>query len=192
MKNVEFTSNVASRIYKDYLRRVELNSKILSEDDKKDILMEINSHIYEGMQITDGDNESDKLLTIIEKLGAPEVFLKPILAEKKINEAVRSFKPLDIFQAIILNLRNGIVYSVFALLYLFLTVFGILIISKILFPSNTGLFYHSNEFHSFGFVMNSTGMDEVLGYWFYPIVIAAAVLFYVIITLLLRFIGTKK
>lgn len=192
MKNVEFSSNIADRIYKDYLKRVEYNSKILSDEDKKEILMEINSHIYEGMQNTKGDNESDKLLTIIEKLGAPEDFMKPILAEKKINEATRTFKPKDVYMAIVLNLRNGIIYSVFALLYFLLTVFGLLIISKILFPTKTGLFYIGSEFHSFGFVMNSAGMNEILGYWYYPIVVASAIIFYLIITLLFRFLRVKK
>ncbi len=50
VKNIEFKSISAQRIYNDYLKRVERTISILSEKDKLDMLMEINSHIYEAMQ----------------------------------------------------------------------------------------------------------------------------------------------
>lgn len=191
MKNLEFESTVSQRIYNDYLRRVERNAKILSNDDKSDILMEINSHIYEGMQSSTSENESDRLLTIIENLGAPEEYLRPILAEKKINEATRTFKPIAIYQALKLNLKNGIIYSVFAILYLSLAVFVFLILSKIVFPSRTGLFFSDGEFHAFGLLSDTSGLNEILGFWFIPLVIIVAAIFYLMITLLFRLVRKK-
>ena len=190
MKNIELTSTTAQRIYKDYLKRVERCIAILSKEDKKEMLMEINSHIFEGMQRFPGNNETDNLLTVLEKLGAPEDFLKPVIADKKIAQAVRTFNPKDVLQALLLNFKNGIIFSVFAILYLLLFAFVFLIGAKLIFPTKTGLFFLDEKFQAFGFIQNIDGMNDVLGFWFIPLVIFLAIIFYLLITLLLRF--TKK
>lgn len=101
MKNIELTSTTAQGIYNDYLKRVEKCITILSKEDKKELLMEINSHIFEGMQRFSDNNETDNLLTVLEKLGVPEEFLKPVIADKKIAQAVRTFNPKDVLQAFV-------------------------------------------------------------------------------------------
>ncbi|PLX05635.1 MAG: hypothetical protein C0598_14030 [Marinilabiliales bacterium] len=191
MKNIEFESNTAQRIYNDYLKRVEKKARVLSQDDKTEILMDINSHIYEGIQRETNVNETDSLLNLIEKLGDPDDFMQPIIAERKINEATRTFNPKTVYQALSFNFKNGIIYSIFSVLYLFLLAFGFLIITKLIIPSKTGLFYYENKFHSFGFVSNNEGMNEILGFWFIPVVLLAAAVFYLIITLLLRLVKKK-
>ncbi len=190
MKNIEFTSTTTERIYNDYLKRVEKCIAILSKEDKKEMLMEINSHIFEGIQRFSDNNETDNLLTVLEKLGMPEEFLKPVIANKKIAQAVSTFNPKDVLQALLLNFKNGIIYSVFALLYLLLFVFLFFIVTKLIFPSKTGLFYLDEKFKAFGFIKNTDGMNDILGFWFIPLVILSAIIFYLLITLLLRF--TKK
>ncbi len=190
MKDIELTSPTAQRIYKNYIIRVKKCLSILSKEDKQEMLMEINSHIFEGLQRFSDNNEVDNLLTVIEKLGIPEDFLKSVVADKKMAQAVRTFNPKNIFQALLLNFKNGVIYSVFALLYLLLFIFIFFIAAKIVFPSKTGLFYLNDRFQAFGFLRNTDGMNEVLGFWFIPLVILSAIIFYVLITLLLRF--TKK
>lgn len=190
MKNIEFASTTTQRIYNDYLKRVEKCILILSEEDKKELLMEINSHIFEGMQRFSDNNETDNLLTVLEKLGVPEEFLKPVIADKKIAQAVRTFNPKVVLQALLLNLKNGIIYSIFTLLYLFLFAFVFLIGAKLISPTKTGLFYLDEKFQTFGFIKNTDGMNDILGFWFIPLVIIIAIAFYLLITLLLRF--TKK
>ena len=191
MKNIELTSTTSQRIYKDYLKRVEKCISILSKEDKKEMLMEINSHIFEGMQRFSDNNETDNLLTVLEKLGAPEEFLKPLIADKKMAQAVRTFNPKVVLQALLLNFKNGIIYSVFALLYLLLFVFVFFIAAKIIFPAKTGLFYLDDKFQAFGFIQNIDGMNDVLGFWFIPLVTLSAIIFYLLITLLLRFTKRK-
>jgi len=65
------------------LKRVEKCLTILSKVDRQEMLMEINSHIFEGMQRFSDNNETDNLLTVLEKLGTPKEFLKPVIADKK-------------------------------------------------------------------------------------------------------------
>lgn len=191
MKNIEFKSSTTKRIYRDYIKRVKKNIAILSEKDKLDMLMEINSHIFEGMKAFSDKNESDNLLTVLEKLGTPEDYLKVIVADKKYKEAVRTFNPKTVYQALFLNFKRGIIFSLFAILYLPLISFGFLIIAKIFAPTKTGLFFINGHFSTFGFISNTNGMNEMLGYWFVPLVLIAAVLFYLLITLLFRLVKKK-
>ena len=186
MNKINFISSSAQRIYDDYMRRVDKCIALLGEADKTELVMELNSHIYEAMLKGANGNEVECLLDVIAGLGVPEEFLKPLVAGKKLDQAVRSFNPKHIFQAISLNLRSGFIYSFFGLLYLFLVSFILLIAAKIFFPANTGLFFRDSSFSAFGFITGTDGLTEVLGYWLIPLSIITALFFYTCITLLLR------
>jgi uncharacterized membrane protein len=186
MNKINFISSSAQRIYDDYMVRVDKCIALLGEADKTELVMELNSHIYEAMQKGTNGNEVDCLLDVIAGLGVPEEFLKPLVAGKKLDQAVRSFNPKHIFQAISLNLRSGFIYSFFGLLYLFLISFILLIGAKIFFPANTGLFLKGSSFKAFGFITGTDGLTEVLGYWLIPLSIITALFCYTCITLLLR------
>ena len=166
--------------------RVEKSISALSAADRNEMMMEINSHIFEGISRETGINELENLVEVTRRLGLPEEFLKPLVARKKLDQAVKSFNPKHVFQAIALNLKNSALYTVFALLYLFLLTFVGLVLSKIFFPTHTGLFIGNGSFRALGYVSETNGLTEVLGYWFIPISIIAAFLFYALITVLLK------
>jgi len=191
MKYIEFTQKASEKIYKDYLKRVERMVKKLSKADKNELLMEINSHIYEGMQHVDASNEVESLLLILENLGAPEEVLKPMVADKKMEQATKTFNPIHIVQALILNISNGIVYIIFSILYFFLFTGILLIVLKIFLPE-TGLFYKENKYFLLGLI-DEKDANEILGNWFIPVMlISIAVLYFVITLLLKRNINNKK
>jgi uncharacterized membrane protein len=186
MNKINFKSDSAQTYYNDYINRVGKCISGLSVIDRNELMMEINSHIFEGISRDPDKNELEILVEVTSKLGVPEEFLKPLVARKKLDQAVRSFNPKHVFQAITLNLKNSMLYTVFALLYLFLLSFVGLIIAKIIFPSNTGLFIDNGSFRALGYINPTNGLTEVLGYWFIPISIIAAILFYTCITLLMK------
>lgn len=186
MKNIQFKNVLTQHIYSDYFKRVEKKLKPLSDKDKTEFLMEINSHIFEAMHAFSEENESENLLNVLNKLGDPEDYLKAIVADKKLNEALRTFNPRTVFQALVLNFKRGAVNSLFAVAYLSLFTSVFLIIAKIIWPANTGLFYLNQQFHSLGFMSNGPEMDEVLGFWFIPLVSLCAIVSYLLITLLFR------
>lgn len=186
INKISFESGASKRIYSDYMTRVEKSLKSLSAADKNEMLMEINSHIYEGTVNCSEANEVNVLLDVLEKLGSPEEFLTPLVARKKLDQAVRTFNPVDMVKAIVLNLKNGVRYTMFGLLYLFLSVFIFLSVSKILYPGNTGLFYDESGFAGFGFILNTSGFSEVLGYWIIPLSILTAAFLYLCITLMIK------
>jgi uncharacterized membrane protein len=186
MKTIKFNSDSAQRIYDNYIKSVGKNISILSEEDKLDTLMEINSHIYEAIQQENEKDEVANILNITEKLGTPEDYLAPLIAEKKIRQASRTFNPKHVWQALRFNFSKGFVYVIISLLYLLLSVFGLLIVAKIVIPSNIGLFYQGDSFQAFGFLSDPEGMTEILGFWFIPLAIVSAIIFYILITLLFR------
>lgn len=189
MKKIEFEDKIASKIYTDYITRIERVTKTLPQEDRNDILMEFNSHIYESIQHNIKGNETENLMTIIEKLGAPEEVLIPLIADKKLNQATKTYNPLHVFKALALNITNGISYVIFSLLYLMLFCFVFLIYAKIVQPENTGMFFDKGHFKALGMSSNKFGSptsEEVLGNWFIPFMLVTIIGLYLLITFMLK------
>ncbi|UUC45174.1 DUF1700 domain-containing protein [Flavobacterium cerinum] len=196
-KEITFRDPNSKRIYLDYIARIQKAVKALNNENQQEVLLEINSHIYESL-ISDSDTgqeEITRLLDILEKLGQPEVFLKPLVAEKKLDEATRTFNPLQVAKALALNIGNGIAYVIFAILYLMLFSFLFLIVAKLVDPQNVGFFYRPDTVFILGYYRDNgiTHTEyEQLGNGFIPLMLVLAVIFYVLITLLLRLKRTLK
>jgi uncharacterized membrane protein len=191
MKKINFQDKSAEKIYHSYIRRIDRTLSVLPKSDKIDLLMEYNSHIYEGLQSYGHKSEVERLLQITQNLGDPEVFLKPLVAERKLIQATKTFNPKHIFQAIFLNIGNGFVYSLFALLYLCLFSFLFLIITKILYGTQVGLYINDGKFVALGILDAGPGDIEVLGSWFIPVLLISMVLLYLLITFLLKAMKRK-
>ena len=193
IEDIKFEQKASQRIYNDYMKRVRKATASLSKMNQDDIYMEFNSHIFEAIQHRNNTNELDSLLDIIEKLGFPEEVLKPLIADKKLEQATRTFNPIHVFKALILNFTNGVSYIFFFVLYLFLFGFVFLIFAKIFNPNLVGLHIKSESPSVFVLgIMNPEsktqyGTHEVLGNWFIPVMLLAIVVFYFLITLLLKF-----
>ncbi len=186
MKNITFQHKASQKLYDNYIKRIKKQISTLPEDDKLDLLMEFNSHIYESLQKDNGTLEIDNLVNTLDKLGNPEEVLKSTVADKKLIQATKTFNPIHIFKALALNIANGISYVFFSILYLFLLAFGFLIVQKIINPSKVGLFFEKGKFAVLGRT-SDTNASEVLGSWFIPAMIISAITLYFIITLLLKF-----
>lgn len=184
-KEIQFIDSNAKRVYKNYIQSIKNATKELCAEDSLEILMEFNSHLYESLQIKKSKSEIDNLLNAIDKLGAPEEVLKPLVADKMIDKASRSFKPTDIFRALYLNIGNGISYIIFGALYFLLGVFTIAIFLRIFLGDEIGLFIGDGTF-LIGSLDESEGINEVLGNWFIPVMLLLNVTLYFIITAILR------
>lgn len=184
-KRIDFEDKNAQRVYDNYIKSLRNVLNPILDEDRQEVLMEFNSHIYEYIQNNKSKSELNELLNAIDKLGSPEEVLKPLIADKLLEKATKSFNPIHIFKALSLNIANGVSYIIFFLLYLFLGTFVFLIFAK-LFNSNTGMFFKEGEFKALGLIDETSGYQEVLGYWFIPVMILATVFFYFIITLVLK------
>ena len=191
IENIKFNEVASQRIYNDYMKRVIKATNSLSTENQNDIYMEINSHIYESLQNNNNENENEIELTldIIERLGIPEEVLKPLVADKKLEQATKTFNPIHIFKALILNFTNGISYVIFFILYLLLFGFVFLIFAKIIFPSEVGMFTQNNKIIAMGYISikDNQNVKEILGNWFIPFTFICIIVFYFLITFLLKF-----
>lgn len=190
MKALNFEQSASQKIYNDYINRIKRTTATLTKEDRHDVLLEFNSHIYEGMKRESGGSEVDRLLKLTENLGSPEEVLKPLIAEKKLQQATKTFNPVHIVKALALNISNGFVYIFFAFLYLILFGFVFVIIAKVINPNEVGLFFKEGSFQLLGMMdaesRERAGVREVLGNWFIPAMMIVIVALYTIITLLLR------
>lgn len=184
-KKIEFEDKNAQRVYDNFIKNLRNILKPILDEDRQEVLMEFNSHIYERIQNNKSKSELNELLNAIDKLGSPEEILKPLIADKLMEKATKSFNPIHIFKALLLNIANGVSYIIFSLLYLSLGTFVFLIFAK-LFNSNVGLYFQEGKFQVLGLVIETSDYQEVLGYWFIPVMILATVILYFIITLLLK------
>lgn len=152
--------------------------------------MEVNSHILRVFQNDKSNtNDVEKLLNILEKIGQPEVFLKELVAQKKLEESTKTFNPIKILKALILNLGNGFSYVLFFILYLLLFAFVFLIFAKIFDPENVGFFYRAKDIFVLGKIsspIENYSQYEQLGNLFIPVMIILTAISFVIITLLLK------
>jgi hypothetical protein len=189
MKHLEFEQKATQRIYDDYIKRINRTIARLSKADQQDIQLEFNSHIYESMQGGNKETEIDSLLDVLQKLGAPEEILVQLIADKKLEQATKTFNPAHIFRALVLNISNGISYIIFALLYLILGIGVFSVGAKIFYPDKVGFFVYEKGW-SIGIGENSG--TEVLGNWFIPVMLGAIILLYLVITLMLRLIRILK
>jgi len=70
MKFIEFKDPSAQKLYRNYIKQAEKATKVLSTEDQEDILMEMNSHIYEAVQKDENrSSEIEILVNIIDQLG---------------------------------------------------------------------------------------------------------------------------
>lgn len=193
---MKLNTDNAAKILAIYYKRVQYIIKPLNEKDRQDIKMELDSHIYESMARNPKDDEVTTLLAALEKLGEPETFLHDVVAERKLNQARKSFNPLHIASALALNIGRGVVKSILFIIIAFVYLISFacagLAIFKLLYPAKIGVFTNNYGLFAAGWVNNpSTGTKEWLGNWFIPVFIIIAFLLYVINTFLLRLIPKK-
>lgn len=190
IKPIPFTDSASARVYQNYLKRIKKTVSSLPKKDQQEILLELNSHIYEGLKHKTQKSEIDRLLDILEKLGEPEEILKPLVADKKMEQATSTFNPIHLAKALFLNISNGISYLFFIVLYLSLFGFVFLIYAKITKPDEVGLYFREGSFRALGKLnpdyLAATPHTEVLGNWFIPVMLLAIIICYLLITLLLK------
>ncbi len=191
MTQLQFSDKSANRIYENYIRQINSQIRVLPSADQEEIRKELTSHLFESMQ-ADNAGEVEKLLNAIDRLGDTEEYIRPIVAEKLIDNAGRTLHPRSVALAFAKNvgttIRKTVLFSIFGFIYL--AVFGMAIASLTkLFNPEVGLYIGERTF-VIGVVDPGTGR-EVLGYWIIPITVGLAILLYAGTTKILRFLSLR-
>ena len=89
------------------------------------------------------ENEADKVLNAIEKLGEPEKFLRPIIADRLISDTLKTLNSKNILLGIgfnfYSNMKRAFVSFIFSFGYLACMVFALMAVLKVFFPDHIGL-----------------------------------------------------
>lgn len=184
-----FADSVATQIWQQYKERIERVLKPLPLLQKQDILLEIQSHIWESVEHDSAQSEAEKVLNATRKLGHPEEFLQPVVGKKLLENASHTLNPAVLAQSLYYMIGGSRIQSilvlVMSLLYTILFVLALMVCLKFVFPHNVGLFAGEAGGFAFGF-FDYSNLDkkyyDVFGYWFVPLGLAVCVLLYTIVT----------
>lgn len=190
---IKFKSEISQRIWNNYIKQVHRIIKPLKNDQKNEIIMELQSHVFESMTHDLESNEETKILNVIEKLGDPVLYLGPIVKDKLLYNTLKSLNPIGIislffkkifsgFKGFLLSILIGIGFIISAMLFLS----GAL---KIFFHE-VGIYYLGPPWYHIviGTVKNPNdpSVKDLLGFWLIPIGICTSIIIYYALTKLLN------
>ncbi|TAE25793.1 MAG: DUF1700 domain-containing protein [Candidatus Kapaibacterium sp.] len=180
------SDHLAKRIWKEYQSRIERVLEPLPLLQREEILLEIQSHIWESVQRDTASSEAEKVLNAAQKLGHPEIYLHPLVGTKLFEQAAHSFNPSIIAKSLYYMIGGSRLQSllvlVMSILYTLLFFLATMVCTKIIFPKNVGLFASEQGTFSFGYIIQTEPYSDVLGFWFIPLGLLVCGLLYMLIT----------
>lgn len=195
-ENTIFNDKVAGKIWAQYFRRLEALVLALDETQRRELELEIKGHLLESYQSETAGGEAERLLNAIERLGEPESYIKPMLAERLLSSASRSLRPKYVLKGLYYHFVGGarkvLAGVVFAVGYLLVFVLALIGVLKIFFPRHVGLFLYEQGGALLGMDVKPEHVrTEVLGYWIIPICLGLAFALYVGLTKFLKVLRKK-
>lgn len=190
--NIEskFQDRVTVKLWRNYFKRVQRVLKPLPQDQKKDIVLELQSHLLEKMIRIPSGAEAERLLEAMEQLGEPEEYLQSIVADRLILNATKSYLPGDLMGGLAyrlrINIKQALLSLAFGLGYFISFLFLLMAGLKFVMPNRVGLFEKADGTMVLGILEASNNFHDVLGYWIVPIGLTIFIFSYIILTKLLR------
>lgn len=170
-RKIEFKNFEAQIVYNKYIKNTKRAIKKLPKKEQEDLLMELNSHIFESIQNRESSDELQIINEIVDQLGAPKETWSEIGIEKNTIRNKNTPKNLNMntLKSFAQNFKLGTLYT----LSYTLLVFSIGLISlKIHFGEKMGLYYKKGEYFVLGGIDFGDGIYapeyEILGIWYIP------------------------
>lgn len=176
---------ISIRIWENYFKRVNRVLKPAPKKQREEILLELQGHLLESIRNDTSENEADKVLNAIEKLGDPDEFLRPIVADRLFSDASKTLNPKSIILGLgfnfYSNIKRAFVALMFSFGYLLCLVSALMAVLKVFFPKHVGLLRTKTGSILLGFNLAEANAD-ILGYWIIPISLIISVVLYIILT----------
>ena len=180
------SDTVAIKIWHQYFRRVKRCAKPLKSNQQEELILEIQDHLLESFKQETGDKEAEKLLNAIDKLGDPEEYLRPMIADRLLSSASSTLNPKTVFKGLYYdlfgNIKSFLLSLAFSLGYLTAFVFAVLSILKIFFPDNIGFFVGQNGSILIGIIGGESLKTDILGFWDIPLGLLVSLIIYLVLT----------
>lgn len=186
-----FSDKVAERIWTQYFRRLDRLIRPLDEIHRRELTLEIKSHLLESLQSEMMGSEAERLLNALDRLGEPESFIGPMRADRLLTKASKSMKPKDVLKGLYYHLAGGtrklFLGILFVLGYILAVSFVLMAALKLILPGHVGLLLFNDGDVTFGLALDVANLkSDVFGYWIIPICLALAVGLYFGLTKLLK------
>ncbi|MBS0984544.1 hypothetical protein [Gluconobacter cerinus] len=173
-----FTDPAANRLWEDYFVRVNR------------LLTDLEAHVADSLIANAQGTEMERLQSALARLGQPEEYLRPLLADDLINRGMRTYAPLTIirglFHALLTGSRRAATACGFSLGYLCLAIFVAIAVLKPVWRDHVGVFQGENGKIRAGIFSLSGSDHDMLGWWTTPIALLLAALVYMGLTKSLR------
>ena len=196
--NVEklLSDTVAIKIWHQYFRRVKRCAKPLKSNQQEELILEIQDHLLESFKQEAGNKEAEKLLNAIDKLGDPEEYLRPMIADRLLSSASSTLNPKAVFKSLYYdlfgNIKSFLLSLAFSLGYLAAFVFAVSSILKIFLPDNIGFFIGQNGSLFAGIIGGEPLKTDILGFWGVPLGLLVSLIIYLVLTRNLKVIKRGK
>ena len=192
-----FTNSITRKIWNQYDRRLQHILRRTDKEERKELLLEIKGHLLESFHQDPAESEEEKLLNAIDRLGDPEIFLRPLIADRYMTRASRTLSPKDVVKGLYYSLFTGLkkAFISFLLGLGYILVFVLVAISflKPFFPNHVGLILFNDGSMTAGMSTNSSGVKiDYLGYWVIPIAACLSILLYIGLTKYLRVVRRSR
>jgi uncharacterized membrane protein len=180
------SETVAKKIWHQYFRRVKRCARPLKSHQQEELILEIQDHLLESFKQKTGNNEAEKLLNAIDKLGDPEEYLRPMIADLLLSSASSTLNPKTVFKGLYYdlfgNVKSFLLSLAFSLGYLAAFVFAVLSILKIFFPDNIGFFINETGGILIGIIGGESLKTDILGFWNVPLGLLVSLIIYLVLT----------
>ena len=196
--NIEniFTDKLSLRIWNRFFNQVTKILRQVPKDPRDELVLELKGHVLESFQHDDAESEPDRLMNALDKLGDPETFLRPLVAEKLLAAGTKTFKPsvllYGLYYSMFASVRKLALGIFFAAGYLLLLIFFSATIAKLFIP-DFGLYIHDTGGFTLGMLGEGSRLasQEVLGIWLVPLGIVLKAVLYIILTKLMGVLMKK-
>ena len=184
---------IAMRIWDQYFKRVDYVLQSVVPDQQQKIIKELRQQLYAYYIVDEGFSDPERMLNAVDKLGEPESYLKSIIEDIKVREALLRYNPIvilkQLFHAPFSNLRQFLFCCIMGAGYLFLFLLFLLSVLKICIPE-IGLYFHDSGGISVGITSDPHAV-ELLGKWLIPLGVIFSVMMYIALTKILEHISGK-
>ncbi|HSE11210.1 MAG TPA: DUF1700 domain-containing protein [Rudaea sp.] len=166
----------------DYLRRLGWALAPLPAADAQDIVEETRSHIAESI------GRGEDAARVLGDLGPPEVYARSFVGEMQLAKAVTAQQLPNMFGVVAARLHRSIAaalaFAIVALLAAIALAMIGMVISKLIDPAHTGLWWSDSQFF-LGTINDPEKARDLLGLWLYPAAVFGVLLCWLLARLVL-------
>lgn len=194
MQQFPIKNELAQKMWNHFEKELDHKIKTLPKEDREDVKLEILSHLYDSSINDEAENEENRLINAIERLGTPDEYLTPLVSDILLNLKAKNGNPLAIAKSLFKNIQTSLTHTlatiVFGVAYLFIIMVFIMSIAHIFNPE-VGFWIHDNGGFALSFEAQENS-SQWLPEWFTFIGLFTSVVSYLIFNRLLFYFLNKK